>query len=561
MYSASITSEVRNHKGLPALFINGEHVPGAAYITYITPKNCYRDFSEAGYRLFSMPIFFATRGINAFSGIPAFAEGIFENRKPDFSILDREVRRILDACPNAMIFPRVNMSLPQWWDEENPEELSDFSVNNGPRRTCFASDKWAEETKRMLKMTIEHISNADYVDHICGYQLSGGNTEEWFSFDGKGSDGKRSQEKFRGLVAAGVLDDTRSAYLQFLSQVVADRICEFAAYAKELTDRKLIIGSFYGYTLDCVEPHRCHCAMKTVLNCPDIDFLCSPLCYEDGRPAGRDHASHLAVDSLKLHGKLYFSENDTRTDLAGPPFDLPYYQASVWTGPPLPISTQIMKMHFSRALCHGHAFWWFDMWGGWYARPEYMDIAHRAKEILLESMDKPMQSTAKIAVFVDEAAYCRIPEGNPVAHNVCFKVRQALGKTGIPYDIYLASDFEAVCERYKAYIFLVPLETETVVSAIDYASAAKVPFLVINELNYRITTNELRKFYASAGLIPWDNFDTVVFENESYLFLHACQAGVHHVPGIYRDTFTGETVENEIALHQFQSILLEKLSS
>ena len=559
MYSSKTTSEVRKHLGLPALFINGEHVPGAAYITYITHKNCYRDFAKAGYRLFSMPVFFATRGINAFSGIPAFAEGIFENREPDFAILDREVRRILDVCPDAMIFPRVNMSLPQWWDEENPEELSDFSVNNGPRRTCFASDKWAEETKRMLKLTIAHISAADYVDHICGYQLAGGNTEEWFSFDGKGSDGKRSQEKFRSLVEAGTSEDTRAAYLQFLSQVVADRICEFAAYAKELTDRKLIIGSFYGYTLDCVEPHRCHCAMKTVLNCPDIDFLCSPLCYEDGRPAGRDHASHLAVDSLKLHGKLYFSENDTRTDLAGPPFDLPYYQASVWTGPPLPISTQIMNMHFSRALCHGHAFWWFDMWGGWYRRPEYMSIAQRAREIVTESMSKSLESTAKIAVFVDEAAYCRIPEGNSVAHQVCFRIRHALGKTSVPYDIYLASDFDAVRSRYQAYIFLIPLETETILAAMDYATAGKIPFLVIDGSNYQITTDELRKFCKQAGIQPLFDHDAVVFENQSYLFIHACQAGVHHVPGKYRDAFTGEAVEKEIELRQFQSILLEKL--
>lgn len=559
MYSSKTTSEVRKHLGLPALFINGEHVPGAAYITYITHKNCYRDFAKAGYRLFSMPVFFATRGINAFSGIPAFAEGIFENREPDFSILDREVRRILDVCPDAMIFPRVNMSLPQWWDEENPEELSDFSVNNGPRRTCFASDKWAEETKRMLKLTIAHISAADYVDHICGYQLAGGNTEEWFSFDGKGSDGKRSQEKFRSLVEAGTSEDTRAAYLQFLSQVVADRICEFAAYAKELTDRKLIIGSFYGYTLDCVEPHRCHCAMKTVLNCPDIDFLCSPLCYEDGRPAGRDHASHLAVDSLKLHGKLYFSENDTRTDLAGPPFDLPYYQASVWTGPPLPISTQIMNMHFSRALCHGHAFWWFDMWGGWYRRPEYMSIAQRAREIVTESMSKSLESTAKIAVFLDEAAYCRIPEGNSVAHQVCFRIRHALGKTSVPYDIYLASDFDAVRSRYQAYIFLIPLETETILAAMDYATAGKIPFLVIDGSNYQITTDELRKFCKQAGIQPLFDHDAVVFENQSYLFIHACQAGVHHVPGKYRDAFTGEAVEKEIELRQFQSILLEKL--
>lgn len=560
MYQASITSSVRCYLGRPTLFINNHPVPAAAYITYFTDKNRYQDFADAGFTLFSMPIFFATRGINALSGIPPFADGIFEHREPDFSVLDREVMRILNACPDGLIFPRINLSLPQWWDDENPDELCDTGWKDGPRRTCFASDRWAEETKRMLRLVIEHISESDYVDHIFGYQLAGGNTEEWFSFDRKGSVGIRSREKFQEACLAGTYADTGSDYQQFLSDTVARRVCEFAAYTKELTERKLIVGSFYGYSTTCVEPFMNHAALKTVLDCPDIDFLCAPLSYDEARPAGRDHASQTVLDSLKLHGKLHFSENDTRTDLSGPPFDIPHYQSKVWYGPDRNTSQQIMKMHFARALCHGHAFWWFDMWGGWFARPEYMAIVRRSRQILQEAERKSLASCAKAAVFVDERSFCRVPEGDITPKHVCYHSLKALGKTSVPYDIYLIDDFETVRSRYHAFIFMVPLETAAVTAALAQCDAAALPYLILDGSNWDLSPDELRTFFRAAGVIPYYDHDTVVYENEGYFFLHACKPGPHPLPeGTFRDCFTGQTVSGCITAELYESILLEKL--
>ena len=559
MYKATIRSAVRQHMGRPTLFINNCPVAAAAYITYFTDRNRYRDFADAGFTLFSMPIFFATRGINALSGIPPFADGIFENREPDFSLLDREARRILDACPDAMIFPRINLSLPQWWDEENPEELCDTGYKGGLRRTCFSSDKWAEETKRMLKLVIEHISESDYVDHIFGYQLAGGNTEEWFSFDNKGSDGLRAWEKFRKACQAGSYTDTPSQYRQFLSDTVADRICDFSAYAKELTDRKLVIGSFYGYTTTCVEYHQCHSALKRVLACPDVDFLCSPLSYDEARPAGRDHASQTVLDSLKLHGKLHFSENDTRTDRSGPPFDLPHYQSSVWYGPDLHTSQQIMKMHFSRALCHGHAFWWFDMWGGWYTRPEYMQIVRASRRIMEENLNRPLSGCAKVAIFADEDSFCLLPEQDRTAKHVCYHSLKALGKASVPYDIYLIDDFEAVKHRYTAFLFMVPLPTPAVNAALEECARLELPCLILNGTNWDLSTDDLRAFFRSAGIAPYFEEDAVVYENERYFFLHTYQAGTYRLPeGQYRDAFTGQSVALPLSLPKHESILLEK---
>lgn len=86
-----------------------------------------------------------------------------------------------------------------------------------------------------------------------------------------------------------------------------------------------------------------------------------------------EHLYMLPVDSVKLHGKLYFSENDTRTHLSRPVNDTTWYTQPVWFGPDTEQgSLDILKMHFARLLLKGQAGWWFDMWGGWFDTPGYL---------------------------------------------------------------------------------------------------------------------------------------------------------------------------------------------
>ena len=60
-----------------------------------------------------------------------------------------------------------------------------------------------------------------------------------------------------------------------------------------------------------------HLALEKVLACPDVDFLTSPTSYAF-RQFGGEGTSHFMslLGSIKLHGKLWFNENDVRTSLA-----------------------------------------------------------------------------------------------------------------------------------------------------------------------------------------------------------------------------------------------------
>ena len=473
--------------------------------------------------------------------------------------MDKDVLRIVRACPDAYVLPRVNVTLPFRWCEENEEELCDFGFH-GLRWPCFASDKWIAEVKRCLALLIEHIEAAPYRDRIVGYQLSTGWTEEWICPDHRGAQGARSREKFAALVKKGEFPDTVPNYYRFLSRTVAERFCELCSFVKEKTQRRLIVGGFYGYVAELTNRGDGHHALETVLNCPDVDFLCSPLCYSFAREVGRDHVNMTALDSLKLHGKLYFSENDTRTHLTKPFCDLPYYQKPVWYGPDKNTAIEALKMHFSRALTHGHAFWWFDMWGGWYADETYMHLLSDMREIAERALSQNLQSCAELAVVLDEDAFAEFEDDAPIPHQTVRNMRHTLGFTATPYDVYLASDLPVVKTRYRAFVLLCPCLTPRLFACIEELKAIDAPYLVISAENADVTPMQLRDFFGECHITPRCDKCAVVYENESYLFLHTTsdEEITLHYDGKLREVF-GEEIRFPARPGKGKSFLFEKI--
>ena len=269
-----VTSNVALWGGVPTLFVNGSPVTEPAYITYFTQNNRYADFAGAGFRLFSMPVFFAGQTINEISKFPPFMDGIYD-KDVHYEIFDREINRILEVCPDAMIFPRVNCSLPREWEDAHPDELCDTC-----HRASFSSDLWLEETKRLLTGFVNHVGSSPFADHIIGYQIAGGNTEEWFPFDQAGSVGLRAREKYAALTGKfyekGEDYSEDPAFYDFLSTMVARRIDQLAAHVKTLVGGTQVVGAFYGYTLECPWRWSAHQALGELLHSESVDFICSP---------------------------------------------------------------------------------------------------------------------------------------------------------------------------------------------------------------------------------------------------------------------------------------------
>ncbi len=505
-------SSVEIYNGRPMLFVDGKPCAQCAYLTYMPAKANYEEFAACGYTLFSVPLFFSSQTINEYGDVPPLGKGIFDGKTPDFSEVDERIGQIVKACPSCRVFPRVNISPPRWWEDDNPDELC-YKTLSGNKRVCFSSDKWLGYEKECLKIFVDHVARAPYAENVCGYQIACGNTEEWFGFDMESSKGKRSEEKYQAyLKASGKRDDAGTLYV-FLSEIIATTICDLARYVKEITSRTMVVGAFYGYTLEACGRSSGHHALRTVLECDDVDFLCSPISYMFNRPLGQDNPYMVPFASIRAHGKVYFSENDTRTHLTRPPFDTPYFNKPVWFGRDKKHAMENIKQHFARAFINGHAFWWFDMWGGWFNDEDYLRLLSRVHTLMERNIEEKFVPAAEIAVVVDEKSTCYV--GNEDADKVCYHTRKNLGLIGAPFDIYLSGDLDKIDDRYKAVVVLAPVMTDELEEVVKSKNC-----FVITPENCDVSTEELRLFCSRSGVKLFTDVDAVVYANADYLFVH-----------------------------------------
>lgn len=547
-----VTSQVKIYGGVPALYVNNKPINPMAYITYFTEKNMYREFADIGYSLYSVPVYFTEQTINEISRLPPFRKGVFDKiydgGKAEFGIFDNLVAQILEHCPKAHIFPRVNVSVPYVWEERNPDECCEFGYAEH-RRVSFFSDLWIEETNRLITLFVAHIEKSSYRDNIIGYQISAGNTEEWFPFDLRGCVGVRSREKFKEycLEKYGRENGSYAEFCELLSERTADCVIAFSKKVKECTGNRLAVGAFYGYSYEVPEADRGHFALRRVLESEYVDFLCSPNSYYKTRQPGIDHAYMLPIDTLKKAGKLYLAENDTRTHLSAPPNDIPRYQSPVWFGPERDVTIEILKMHFAKGLCHGGGMWWFDMWGGWYRDEKYLKVLENLRLIYEKALGSDLSSRSEVAMFFDEKGVFKMDKEKQPEHEyyLMFRVREILGHMGTPYDMYLADDFESVAHKYKAVIVVRPIKTELSEACINGAKRNGKPVKVINNLD--ITADELRQFCRDSGVHIYCDKRAVIYANKSYVFMHTGEDAEFDFTFGGKRTFADVYTGNEIS--------------
>ena len=547
-------SSIENYGGVPTLFINGEPQPALAYMTYFQENNEYESFTLAGYELFSLPVFFSTRGINTLSNISPFEEGIFEIKgEPNFEIFDQNIETILEQNSNAYILPRMNISMPTWWEEENPTEVN-ITEDGESKRESFYSEKWRKDAGELVLQFIKHINQSDYRDRILGYQIACGNTEEWFHFDLNGGIGPAAERGFEAFIKQMYPDEVgdydglpkfksdnemitddlhHRRFLEFCSLAVADAISYFSGLVKEATNYQLIVGTFYGYGLEVYNSLYGTHALNYLLDNENIDFFCSPNSYQFQRKAGIDWPDMTVTDSMKLHNKFYFAECDIRTSLTkwindsreGAALE-GTYNSELWFGPKtIEDSLQLIRKTFTRQLIKGNGLWWFDMWGGWFENETIMEEMKAYEEIATVALhDKKRESVAKVAVFTDEAAYQYL---NPrsQAGSIVSDARHELGLTAVPYDSYDLNDFESVYKNYEAIIFLSPVVRQEMQQAINLAQESQIATLSINLQTPELSVKQLRDFYKDNEIHIWCKTDDVIYVNDNFIAVHAATSG------------------------------------
>lgn len=493
-------AEVKAHHGTPTLFINGQPHNGMTWATYRPTTEVFRDFTQAGVTLYT----FCGTPTEAGYGLSQTVwtgPGEF-----DYSQFDQRVMMLLSVNPAAHFFPRLYLHAPKWWSERHLDDivLTDpgdgrprpFIHSGGKPAPSWASESWRRDTIAALQRLIAHIEASPYADRVIGYHLASGTTEEWMMWganenewvdyspanvarfrqwlrDKYGSVGQlrrswhndqatfetaaiptKSQRQSTGFGA--LRDPAREQavidFYRYNSDLVAGTITTFAKAVKDATRHQKIVGVFYGYLLQlCGEQRQQnagHLALTRVLASPDVDFLCSPTSYAFRQLGGEGTAHFMSLfDSVKLHGKLWFNENDVRTSLSGG-------KVGEW-GRPASLEGDLLQedKELALALVNGAAQWWFDVGGNIYNHPRLMgriaDLAKCATRV--QPLDR--SPVDEIALVVDENSLCHLRVGDPLGKWLLLGQLPALQRLGAPVGHYLVNDLPQL-RRHK--VFLLP---------------------------------------------------------------------------------------------------------
>ena len=552
-------SRISVNNGQPILMIDEKPACAMAYTTYFSERSCHEAFIRAGYRIFFINLSFTINPINSFeTGFTPFRTGIFENpQAPDYSEFEENVRGILFLCPDAVIVPRIYISMPKWWTDLHPDDV--IPTNKGGYREILFSEAFRRDACALLVRLIRHIRSADYASRIGGWQICGGQTQEWFHHDQNGSLHPNAEKPFRQWIKKtygienAVLPQTKDflytgsahnqnenarRYSVFCNLGVAETVELFAKTVKQQTNYEQIVGVFYGYAFESngTVLFGTH-ALRRLLDSPHLDFFSSPNAYTQNRDFGIDWADMIPVDSIKHHGKICFIECDIRTYLtksiqeARPnvyPDDIYRTKdgASVWVGPPTAeLSREALRKCFAHQLTKASAIWWFDMWGGWYdddllmAELEAMRNIYEANRI-----DSKSPLSPEVVFFADERAYASLFSKSPHLKGIP-QTRTAMGNTGVPYDSCMTEDADAILHRYKAAVFPMPIPSEAGKHAMTLCDQMGIPYLTASAGHPALSVEELKDFYQKSGVHIYTDENDVVYAGGGYLALHSAVSG------------------------------------
>jgi len=486
---------VRMHKDRPTLFVNGRPHTGFMLYHGTHPDAC-GDIAR-----------FAKSGVNLLS--TCFSMEWFT----DFERVDRAMHAIIAANPDILVLPRFGLEPPPEWREQHLDELMvHYKIGTGEKvlnhRVAVTSLAWRRDVVAVWRKTIEHMEGK-WGEYILGYHPGAShaleNSYDWdcdwnCSLIGDYSlpqasafrewlktryhnDAARLQaawkvpglefeeaeipppaERVRARNEASVLDPARHQrvidYHTFHSEAMADAVLHVCKAAKDtLRDlgREKIVATFYAYSHWTNFRFTCgHHAHARVLESPDVDVICAPLHYGN-RHAGGGCGAQVLPASLRLHGKLYYAEDDTGTHL--PVGDrTPGVHGGFCRD--AEVACEVLRRNALGVLQDGASQWWMDI----RENGRYRDDRIAAEIASLvrfgeECLDQGYRSAAQVAVLVsDTSIACLRHDGNLID---ALRERQIeeLMALGAPFDIYRVEDLDKLVASpklndYRLIVFL-----------------------------------------------------------------------------------------------------------
>lgn len=475
-----LKSAVRMVDGVPQLFVNGK-------VMYPVIGNCWLvdtglDRAKANIRTFWTDVQMQPKwwiGPNQYS----------------FTGVDKCASAILEQDPQALILPIFFVTAPSWWAKYHPDDIAMFNNGTywsygGVSTATFSSEAWKREAAVAVREFVRHLETSPYASRVVGYWFAGGLSAEWQGWacqhcrdtlmdyspvarqafcdylhrSGREQPEGSAQVEIPGFderlrADGGVFRDPQRsalaiAYDQYLSESIADAVTFFAKVIKEAVQRKKIVGTYSGYSLEYGTYGWAlhlsgHNAFRKILDSADLDFIASPPSYAVRAIGDCGEGMH-AFASIRRAGKLALVDDDTRTHLSGP-------GAGCNQTINMAQTQAVLRRNWGRELCRQKGLCLLPIDGGRNLYDPRIErdirVMGRAGQYLVE---RKCPRQAEVAVVLDEDSikYLAYDRENTLMAELVSLQRTRLDQIGAPVDYLLMSDLKRSLPDYKLWIFL-----------------------------------------------------------------------------------------------------------
>ncbi len=459
------SAQIADYQGRPTIFIDKvpvspmmyalTHAYGGRWSWEERPSRNLQSFCESGIRLFQVDLHFEDLWMPGQDQL-------------DLTKAQKQVRGVLDVCPDASIVIRLHLNAPFWWNVQHPNECTTyangkvdqrnygppFNMEDGdidrPLRASLASSVWRKEAGEKLVEFCKRFATTPEGKSVIGLHLAGGVYGEWhyWGFIKHEPDtGSSMTDYFRKwlqkqyqttenlqknwnstiftLENATVPDTTernlttdgifRTAakeqrvidYFKAQQEVVVEDIEYFCRLAKQHWGRPLIVGVFYGYLHSTFSRQAIggHIMIERILNCPDIDYLAAPQTYwENSRKLGGSSHARGLVESTRLHHKLWMDEVDNGYLQANRALDFVRSAELSDTN-----YAAILRRSTLLPLLRGMGMWYYDFGPqrstGWWDSPLYLPNIKADRAFFEQQRHQPYLSVADVLYVYDQSHF------------------------------------------------------------------------------------------------------------------------------------------------------------
>jgi beta-galactosidase len=439
----------------------------------------------------------ASAGVN-FVSFPVDTPWPRPGEEPDWGAVDRVCEKVLGANPQALLLPRFGLDPPAWWREAHPNDVMTWEDGSHQAHGLVGSPLYRREAAARVAALVEHVESK-FGDHTAGYHPCGQNTGEWFyqgtwenllngyapadtvawkawlrqryrtdaALQAAWHDRQATLDRSvvptapqRRASPSGILRDPGSEqplidFAEFQQQAMAGLVTDLAHAARQASHGRKLVVFFYGYLFEFgpirLGPSTCgHYALRQVLDCPDIDVLCSPISYFD-RGLGGSAPAMTAAESVALAGKMWLAEDDTRTYLGTGDFP-----GKVDGAKDQSQTRSMLVRDLAEEATRNFATWWMDLaMTGWFYDPKLWEDMRRFAPVDEGFLRTPTPYRPEVAAVIDERAMLLTSASAwTVTEPGIYQARRPLARMGAPYGQYLLDDVLRNRVHARLWVFL-----------------------------------------------------------------------------------------------------------